>query len=217
LQKERIIFSNVNNTSRDDDLSEIYGRPFFTEYGTSNPIYARCCAIVAEEIARRFSPKTAVDWGCGAGIHVAALQKRGVAALGVDGVVCPHDLRAAGIEVLQADLRKPISDKRIPSNYDLSLCLDVLEHVSENDMQQAIENITCGAKLLLLSCAPPGQGGHHHVNEQPRRFWVARLASIGWKYDRKATGALENILLSRRPELVLSWTYHNLCVYRTCQ
>jgi 2-polyprenyl-3-methyl-5-hydroxy-6-metoxy-1,4-benzoquinol methylase len=196
------------------DLPEIYDRPFFTEYGAANPVYARCCAAIAEEIARRFQPKNAVDWGCGAGLHVAALQRLGIDAIGVDGVDLPPDLRAPLVEIRRADLRDPIRAGLVPPSYDLSLCLDVLEHLSEAEALRAAETITQGAKVLVLSCAPPGQGGHHHVNEQPRRYWVARLAAIGWSYSRRETGALERSFLTRRQELPLSWMYHNLCVYR---
>jgi len=197
-----------------NDLPEIYDRRFFTEYGSANPVYARCCATIAEEIARRFQPRTAVDWGCGAGLHVAALQQLGVDAIGIDGVVLPQDLRAPHVEIRCADLRDPMRDGLVPASYDLSLCLDVLEHLPEADAQRATETITRGAQLLVLSCAPPGQGGHHHVNEQPRRHWIARLAAIGWSYSRRETGALESTFLARREALPLSWMYHNLCVYR---
>ena len=42
----------------------------------------------------------------------------------------------------------------------------------------ALANVTRGAGLAILSCAPPGQGGHHHVNERPRRYWVAVLRTL---------------------------------------
>ena len=145
---------------------------------------------------------------------MAALQQLGVDAIGIDGVDLPLDLRAPQLEIRCADLRDRIRDGLVPPAYDLSLCLDVLEHLPEADAQRAIETITRGAQLLVLSCAPPGQGGHHHVNEQPRRHWIARLAAIGWSYSRRETGALESTFLSCREALPLSWMYHNLCVYR---
>ncbi len=197
-----------------DDITSIYDRSFFSEFGASNPVYARSCALIATEIHRRFKPKTAVDWGCGAGLHVAALRRAGVDAIGVDGADVPADLRAEGAEVRIADLARPIPAGLVPQEYDLSVCIDVLEHLSMTDGRAALHAITRGAGLLILSCAPPGQGGHHHVNEQPRRFWVNELAQLGWQYDRRETGAMEQSFLARRQELPLSWMYHNLCIYR---
>jgi hypothetical protein len=197
-----------------DELASIYDAAFAAEYGRENPVYARCCAAVAEVISERFSPASAVDWGCGAGLHVAALRQLGVDAVGVDGVAWPRPCRAPEVEILRADLRVPIPLGHVFARYDLSMCLDVLEHIDETHTEIVLENITRGAELVLLSCAPPGQRGHHHVNEQPRRYWVARLAAIGWRYDRRATGDLAQTFLARRETLPLSWMYHNLCVYR---
>ncbi|MCC6750215.1 MAG: class I SAM-dependent methyltransferase [Deltaproteobacteria bacterium] len=195
-------------------LEAIYTRAFFAEYGVASPTYAGCCARIAEELVRRFRPASAVDWGCGAGLHLATLQRLGVRAIGVEGTAVPADLCAPGVEVRFADLREPLPEGLVPGSYDLSLCLDVLEHLDAAHAEQALETITRGAGLLVLSCAPPGQGGTHHVNEQPRRYWIARLAELGWRYDRRETGALEGALRAQGAAIPLSWTYHNLCVYR---
>ena len=50
--------------------------------------------------------------------------------------------------------------------FDLALCLDVGEHIPESRVGVFLDNITQFADTLLLACASPGQGGHHHVNEQ---------------------------------------------------
>lgn len=197
-----------------DDPGQIYDRAFFSEYGLANPVYTRSCTIIAEEIARRFQPRSLVDWGCGSGLHLDAFGQLGLEAIGVDASTCPEDLRPAGLDIRSADLRQKSPEDLVPSSYDLSLCLDVLEHIDAEDSPQVLKNIVQGAQLLLLSCAPPGQGGHHHVNEQPRRYWVKRLAELGWIYQRRETGEMERSFLDRRDALSLSWMYHNICVYR---
>lgn len=212
--KNKFSFGRLLPMQNPDKLSSIYDRSFFMEFGAKNPTYARSCALIAHEIHRRFKPETAVDWGCGAGLHVAALRRAGVDAVGVDGAKVPSDLCAEGVEVRVANLAGPIPEGLVPEEYDLSSCIDVLEHLSMNDGLRALHTITEGARLLVLSCAPPGQGGHHHVNEQPRRFWVNQLAKLGWRYDRRETGRMEQSFMSRRHELPLSWMYHNLCIYR---
>lgn len=195
-------------------LAAIYDRQFFAQLGVANEVYARACAVIAGEIAQRFAPRTAVDWGCGAALHAAALAARGVDVLGVDGVLVDDDLRAPGVSIEVADLTQPIEPPRVPDSYDLSLCIDVLEHIDERHADQALRNLTRGAGLVILSCAPPHQGGHHHVNEQPRRYWIARMAGLGWYYDRPATGAMERALSAMRDQLPWSWMFHNLCIYR---
>lgn len=196
------------------ELAAAYDRTFFLEYGASNRAYAGACRTIAEELHRRFEPESAVDWGCGAGLHAAALAALGVRVTGVDGVDVDADLCAPGVPYVMADLRHPIHTTSIPARYDLALCLDVMEHLAEEHADQALESITAGADLVILSCAPPGQGGHHHVNEQPRRYWVKKMRDIGWAYDRRETGALEGAFLAMSPRPRWSWMYHNLCVYR---
>jgi hypothetical protein len=34
--------------------------------------------------------------------------------------------------------------------------------------------MTCG-KIIVMTNALPGQGGHHHVNEQPTEYWINQL------------------------------------------
>lgn len=196
-------------------LEAIYDRRFFREYSRANAGYAAACELIAAEIARRFAPATAIDWGCGAGLHAGALIRAGVDAVGVDAVIADADLRDPDAVIARGDLRATIErGGAIPATCDLALSIDVLEHIDEADSAAALDNIIAGAGLVILSCAPPGQGGHHHVNEQPRRYWVARMAELGWRYQRRETGGLERWFLERRDRLPHSWMYHNLCIYR---
>ena len=196
------------------DLSAIYDADFFREYGAENTTYVNACRFITEEIFKRFAPRTAVDWGCGAGLHCACLREQGVNAIGIDGAVVAREFRATGAVIRHADLSRPIAPSLTFASYDLSLCIDVLEHMHECDAQVALENVTRGATTVILSCAPKGQGGHHHVNEQPRRYWIERMRNIGWQYQRRETGSLEQFFLKHRDRVPLSWMYHNLCIYR---
>ena len=195
-------------------LPELYDREFFVELGAANPVYASACDVIAGEMFGRFAPRSVVDWGCGAGLHAAALVARGADVVGVDGVRVDDDLRAPGVRIEIADLTEPIGPPTVPERYDLSLCIDVLEHIEEPQSDQVLRNLCRGADLVILSCAPPHQGGHHHVNEQPRRYWVKRMAGLGWRYDRREAGAMERSFLGMRDRLPWTWMYHNLCVYR---
>ena len=195
-------------------LEEIYDRAFFRDYSTQAPEYARACELISAEIARRFTVTTAIDWGCGAGLHVGALCRAGVDAVGVDGVLVEDDLRDADATIVRGDLRSSAPIDGLPARVDLSLCIDVLEHLEDEHSAAALSHITGRSDLVILSCAPPGQGGHHHVNERPRRYWVSRMADLGWTYQRRETGLMEQHFLTRRAVLTQSWMYHNLCVYR---
>jgi hypothetical protein len=43
-----------------------------------------------------------------------------------------------------------------------------------------VETLTCHGDLVLLSAQPPGQGGEHHVNDQPYDYWRVRFAAQGY-------------------------------------
>ena len=199
------------------DPRDIYDDAFFTQIrALPNRLYTTACQFIAKEIYRRFVPTTAVDWGCGAGLHCQALAQLGVHAIGVDAVAVSAPLRAPDAEIKYADLTQPVPPALTFENYDLSLCIDVMEHLPDEDSEAALTNITRGAKLVILSCAPPGQGGHHHVNERPRRYWISKMAQLGWHYQRRETGNMERYFLEHRDTVPFSWMYHNLCVYRPC-
>jgi hypothetical protein len=201
------------NAQASIDLARIYDRAFFEEYGAKNAAYRAACTFIAQELFRRFQPRTVIDWGAGAGLHAAALQASGAKVIAVDGVAVAPDLSAEVPRVV-LDLTAPVSREQLPLSYDLSLCIDVLEHIDERHADRVLETITQGAALVILSCAPPGQRGHHHVNEQPRRYWIGRMKSRGWTYDRKATSSLEQHFLAHRAQLPWTWMFHNLCIYR---
>ena len=65
--------------------------------------------------------------------------------------------------------------------FDLVYSTEFFEHVDKIYM----DNFLClfkNAKYAFVSAAPPGQGGHHHVNEQPKQFWIDALKEYGLKY-----------------------------------
>lgn len=196
------------------DLARIYDHPFFEPYSGGNPAYADSCALIAAEIHRRYQPASVVDWGCGAGLHLAELAERGSRVLGVDGSQAAIELAGPVVPVVRADLREPVQLSGEWADYHLALCIDVLEHVAEEHAAAVLQNVVRGARAVILSCAPPHQGGHHHVNEQPRRYWVQKMANLGWQYQRSETGALESAFLPIRERIAHTWMFHNLCVYR---
>jgi hypothetical protein len=59
-----------------------------------------------------------------------------------------------------------------------------------------------------MSAAHPGQGGVGHFNEQPRQYWIEKLAKIGFTHDDQA-----------RQRLIRDWTWfpENLFVFRRNQ
>jgi SAM-dependent methyltransferase len=117
--------------------------------------------------------RSVVDFGCGSGVWLAAWQRLVVDdVIGVDGEQARSSLKISAERFLAADLRKPI---RLGRRFDLAQSLEVAEHLPPQSASVFVETLTTHAPLILFSAAVPGQGGEHHVNEQPPEYWRAGI------------------------------------------
>jgi hypothetical protein len=190
------------------ELASIYDAAFFAEWGRTNDAYVRSARIVADAILAEFAPKSLVDLGCGCGVYSHYFAEKGARVRSIDGVAAPEP-HAFPMDVRVADLTEPILGER--SDYDLTLCLEVAEHIPEPLVDAFLDNLVRFSPRVLLSAAPPHQGGHHHVNEQPKRYWVEKMARRGWVYRRPETGRLMTRLMETRPPLM--WMAQHISLY----
>ena len=58
--------------------------------------------------------------------------------------------------------------------------MEVLEHLPETAARALITEFGKKSKFLLFSAAIPGQGGTHHINEQPYEYWYENLRLTGF-------------------------------------
>lgn len=141
---------------------------------------------VAMAVHRQFSPlSSAIDLGCAVGHYLKPLAECGVYVHGVDGhpaarkhAVIPADC----IEV--ADLRKPYEPDR---EFDVALCIEVAEHLAPRYAGTLVDSLVEAAPAVVFTAAPPGQGGTHHVNEQPRGYWKEMFEARGYHYQPAKT------------------------------
>ena len=120
-----------------------------------------------------FKPKSVIDLGCGPGIYIWPLRDDyGIEVHGIDG--CPNAAQFGDVEIL--DLRGPYEPAK---QYDLCICLEVLEHIEPEFAQVIVDSIARCAPVALVTAAPPGQGGLNHVNEQNPEYWIGRFAQAG--------------------------------------
>jgi SAM-dependent methyltransferase len=150
------------------------------------PDFYRYLASFAVRSAERVVPRltcvlpvsSVVDFGCGQGAWLSVWQQAGAAITGVDGfyvdrrhlLIDPAFFRAA-------DLAEPIDLGR---RFDLVQSLEVAEHLPAAKARQFVETLTAHGSCVLFSAAPPGQGGEHHVNEQPPDYWRALFRQKGF-------------------------------------
>ena len=124
-------------------------------------------------------PLSVIDVGCGLGTWLKVFSELGIKdIIGIDGFNVDVNLLAIPLAVfIEHDLREPINLKR---KFDLSLCLEVGEHLPDNCADNLINLLTSHSDNILFSAALPLQGGQNHINEQPFGYWVKKFNDRGF-------------------------------------
>jgi SAM-dependent methyltransferase len=131
--------------------------------------------------------RSIVDVGCGHGLTLAGLARVDptLRLRGFDE--SPAALKRAkerGLPVEPLDFLALSQEKASAvaaelASFDLGICLEVAEHVPPWHSDKLL-TIVSSPKRLVFSAAHPNQGGRFHVNEQPARHWIDRLAARGF-------------------------------------
>lgn len=132
---------------------------------------------IADEIARSLSPKRVFDAGCAMGFLVEMFWDRGIEA---DG----RDISEYAISKVRADVRDHCQvgsiAEPIDSDYDLVTCIEVLEHMPEDEARQAITSMTKVTDKILFSSTPTDFSEPSHINVRPVLYWLNAFATEGF-------------------------------------
>ena len=188
-------------------LTEIYKEKFFAR---------RCklswrAPVFCDAVQKCLRFKSYIDVGCAIGGIVAEFQKRNFDACGIEGPEnCVPYLEATMVHIM--DIRRPISMGR---DFDLVTCLEVVEHIEPEYEEQLIQNlVNLTGVWLLISAAPPGQGGHYHVNCQPHSYWIQKFAEKGIVHHGVGTQLIKDNLEPWKQKDGIKAFYKNLLLFR---
>ena len=119
-----------------------------------------------------------IDIGCGPGWMSEVAHNLGVAWYGVDG----------DEEALDAKLGTVVHDFSTgPCRHfydlpcDLAWSVEFLEHVDEEFVPNFMSTFRM-CKYAVVTAAPPGYPGHHHVNCRTQDYWKGVFASSGFAF-----------------------------------
>lgn len=197
------------------DLS-VYDDKFYDDFGWE-----------ANEMARWFLPllqsvvpfRSFADVGCGEGHYLRFLSDNGIHGtnlLGIEGspAACRR-WQGLGFEVERHDLRLPFH-KNLYGKFDVVMSLEVAEHVEAEFAEVFVATLTLLSDTVVMTAAPPNQGGEHHVNEQPKSYWEDLLARKSYYRDAATEVTLLKGVASARygGGYVTPWLEPNLMVYR---
>lgn len=163
---------------------EDYYRSYLTGIGSiayeRNTHWLTFFGGVAEEIARRLRPTTALDAGCALGILVECLVEEGIDARGIDvsryAIETAHESIRDRVQV--GSLTEPIDGR-----YDLVTCIEVIEHLDAADAPVALKHLTAITDQILLSTTPADFAEPTHYNVRPPEYWAELLAGFGFHRD----------------------------------
>lgn len=158
-----------------------------------------------EYLARKYSPNSVLDVGCGAGWYLKLLAELGANDIqGVDGISSEAVMIDVG-RYKKVDLHEPFE---FGKKFDLVMCIEVLEHLNPKATQILFDGLAKHAgKTILFSVAEPDQPGVDHINCIPMSQVLKEWKSRGWAPDLFETYAVRGLS-------TLSWLRRNLLVLK---
>ncbi|MBN1586073.1 MAG: hypothetical protein JW937_01440 [Candidatus Omnitrophica bacterium] len=189
------------------DLSQVYDQGFYSGHLEGSLSSAK---VILGLLFDFYHPKSVIDIGCGYGAWLAVAKSLGSITLrGLDGDWIGEDnLIDSSIEFTSVNFERDIE---IQQRFDLCLCLEVAEHISEGQAG-AFVNLLCRVSdVIVFSAAVKGQGGTNHINEQWPSYWIERFRSGGYECFDIFRGRIWN------DERVVWWYRQNVLLFVNTQ
>jgi SAM-dependent methyltransferase len=169
--------------------------------------------------------RSVVDFGCGTGAWLKEFEMAGKEIQGYDfGVGVPDYLQIPVESFTFMDISNPLV---IEKKFDLAICFEVAEHISDQNTEHLITSLTISADIIVFSAGIPGQGGKGHCNEQWPLYWQEKFKDKGflcfdilrplfWLDTRIYFWYRQNIFLylkeniaSNYPQITQAYSFHN--------
>lgn len=182
----------------------VYDIDFFID---ANQLKIQSSAVIADILCELIDFKTVFDIGCGMGLYITELGKRGKMCVGCDASPDGVLLASPDVIVFLSDATKILL---LNKKYDIVICFEVAEHIPKRHSRKLVSNCTSNGRRVLFTAAPPGQGGVGHINEQPYAFWINIFEDYGYNYNMKLSNKLREAMLSKN---VVSWIANNIMVF----
>jgi SAM-dependent methyltransferase len=137
--------------------SKLYAEVF--KDSAYNPAEPDKIELVGEWLGRN-TFKTIVDIGCGRGNYIKAL-----------------DYKITGVDPIGGDIKSDILG--LEGRWDGLYCMDVLEHISPEELESNLKHLVTFSDNALLGIANHSDvwnGKELHLIQQPADWWLERLS-----------------------------------------
>lgn len=142
--------------------------------------YLRFFNEVAERIRSDIQPTTVLDAGCAMGMLVECLRNRNIQAWGID--LSEYAIQNAPVDVKPFLWVGSICEP-LPQKYDLIVSVEVLEHLTPAQVEQAVAVLCQHTEDILFSSTPFDYVEATHLNVQPPEYWAELFARHGFVRD----------------------------------
>lgn len=147
--------------------------------------------------------KSVIDIGCGEGHSTKYFYDHNIDILGIEGSS-------------QAIQHSPIKDKiichdytlgpiQLSKRYDAVWSCEFVEHIDARFIENFLNTFDY-ANHIFMTHATPGQGGYHHVNEQPSSYWIEKISARNYSVDMELS-------LELRQKTSARWVKKSLLVF----
>lgn len=171
-----------------DVIDDVYSDEWFESFKDDQ--WRSDANLISSVLHDKFNPDSVLDLGCGIGLHLKYFYDQGVNVMGVDGAkgAKKHSIIPAK-KIKLHDLRAPFYPKY---EYDLLICFETAEHIPSRYSEVLINSISRCSDIVAFTAATPGQGGNHHVNEQPHDFWIKKFSTHGYSFEEMLSDDLKD-------------------------
>ena len=162
------------------NIDELYTDLFFRDNIADSLPMAK---YLAPKIAEMLETKSVLDVGCATGHWLKCFSDLGIQIHGLEGSVNTLDHLMIPREAVSIfDLRDEYTTKH---DVDMVLSIEVAEHIEPYFADNYVKVLTMhDAKYIVMTAAPPGQGGTGHVNLKPKEYCKVSKASKDLMLDR---------------------------------
>lgn len=128
-------------------------------------------------LINKYEIKSFLDIGCGTGGMVEYVNNKKLLSQGVEGD--EDAINQSNVSNLIQKIDFSMEKYNVVQNYDLGYSVEFLEHVDEKFIDNYIDTFK-SCKYVLITAAPHGWPGHHHVNCKPHEYWLSIFNKHGF-------------------------------------
>lgn len=155
-----------------------------------------------------YKPTSVIDLGAGTGMYLTNFKTSEKKGIDFSSIAVDFAEKIGHPEVVVGDLR---STNFSENKYDLTLCLEVIEHIGSEYEEVILKNICSTSDTLVVSIAGVGQAGEDHVNLKPMCYWTDEFKKRGFERDYFDEVKIVAHMIHHKPTF---WLIRNLMVLK---